>query len=271
MVVRSRAAARPAAKRRPPARFSLQQVAPSRRSIAVGAVIAFVGAAAYAAALTTSVFAVRTLKIVGGDARVHAELQRALEPELGRSLLRVHAGAVSAISTRIPDVVSVQVDRAFPHTLVVRVTPEQADLVLHQGKTAWLVSTRARVLRRLANPAASPLPRTWVPSSTKVAAGETLKPADGGLAAAALAPLAGKPLPASVRVVRASGKELTLVTAQHFEIRLGAIADLRLKLAVARRILALVGSGAGPSGYLDVSVPQRPVYHAGNARVSGGA
>jgi len=272
MVVRSRAAARPAAaRRRPPARFSLQQLAPSRRSLAVGIGIAFAGTAAYAAAVTTSVFAVRTIKVIGGDARVQAEVQHVLAPDLGRSLLRVHAGAVSAAATQIPDVVSVRVDRAFPHTLVVRVTPEQPDLVVRQGNDAWLVSTRARGLRRLAQPGQSGLPRTWVPRSTKLVAGGILAPADGGLAAAVLAPLVAAPLPGSVRFVRASDKELTLVTAAHFEIRLGSIGDLRLKLAVARRILALVGSSAGPRGYLDVSVPQRPVYRASNSQLSGGA
>ena len=40
------------------------------------------------------------------------------------------------------------------------------------------------------------------------------------------------------------------------EVRLGDASDLALKLAVARRILPAL---AGVGGYLDVSVPERPV------------
>ena len=43
------------------------------------------------------------------------------------------------------------------------------------------------------------------------------------------------------------------------EVRLGDVDDLRLKLAIARRILAMLGPTATTAGYLDVSVPERPV------------
>jgi hypothetical protein len=59
-----------------------------------------------------------------------------------------------------------------------------------------------------------------------------------------------------VRSVRATPEELTFALAGGLELRLGDESDLRLKLAVAREILPLVG--AGPC-YLDVSVPERPV------------
>jgi hypothetical protein len=269
MAARSKAPARTAAPRPASGSWSLLELIPSRRSLLVGTGILLAAAAAYAAALETSIFAVQTVKVVGGNARIHSELQDALAPELGRSLLRIHAGGVSELATRIPDVVAVRVDRAFPHTLVVSVSPEKADLVLRQGKDAWLVSTRARVLRKLAQPGLSSLPRAYVPASAKVAAGVTLAAVDGGLAASSVAPLVDHRLPVDVRFVRASASELTLVTPRHFEIRLGAIGDLRLKLAVARRILQLVGSAAGPNGYLDVSVPQRPVYKPSYPQVSG--
>jgi cell division protein FtsQ len=268
---RPKATARAAAVKPPREhRWSVLQLAPTRRSVLTGAGIALLAVAVYAAALETSVFAVRTIRVDGGTPHVQAELQRALAPELGRSLLHVHAAQVSELAMVLPDVVAVTVDRAFPHTLVVRVSPERPDLVLHQGSTAWLVSTRARVLRKLPDPQRSALPRVWLPKTTHVSAGLTLPALDGGLAATTVAPLVGNNLPVDVRLVRASATELTLVTAQHFEIRLGAIGDLRLKLAVARRILRLVGSDAGPNGYLDVSVPQRPVYRPSNSQVSSG-
>ena len=58
-----------------------------------------------------------------------------------------------------------------------------------------------------------------------------------------------------VRTVQTDDGGLTLVLRNGVELRFGEPADLRLKLAVARRALPFVGAGS----YLDVSVPQRPV------------
>jgi hypothetical protein len=52
------------------------------------------------------------------------------------------------------------------------------------------------------------------------------------------------------------------------EVRLGDTRDLRLKLTIARRILAGLGSTA-TGGYLDVSVPERPVVRTENPQGEG--
>jgi len=59
-----------------------------------------------------------------------------------------------------------------------------------------------------------------------------------------------------VKGVRTSGEELTLVLRHGTELRLGRDADVRMKLVIARKVLALVD---GSTSYIDVSVPQRPV------------
>jgi hypothetical protein len=117
----------------------------------------------------------------------------------------------------------------------------------------------------------SSLPRVWVPKGTAIEVGATLPAADGGIAAAALAPIARHTFPTSVRFVRSSGSELTFVLESGLEVRLGDLGDLRLKIAIARRILRAVGADASTSGYLDVSVPERPVVSARNSQVSTGA
>ena len=63
------------------------------------------------------------------------------------------------------------------------------------------------------------------------------------------------------------GKQLSLVLGGGFEVRLGDVGDLRLKLAIARRILHMTGAGNG-GGYVDVSVPERPVLSS-NSQVGG--
>ena len=96
-----------------------------------------------------------------------------------------------------------------------------------------------------------------MPPTTTVTVGELLGPAQGGRAAAALASVR-PPLFGRVRFVRVGEGELTLVLRDGLELRLGAIDDVRLKLAIARRILALIDPSTH-GGYVDVSVPERPV------------
>jgi len=241
---------------------------PSGRSLAIGFGLILLAGGAYAAALETSVFAVRKLVIVGGSPRVQAQVRAALAPELGRSLLRVSGGDLTRRAAVIPDVISLRFDRAYPHTLRVRVTAERAVLLLRRVNDTWVVSARGRVMRRIGNPRRSSLPRMWVPKGTAVTAGDTLGRLDGGLAAAALAPIPAGAFPGGVRFVRSGAAELTLVMRSGLEVRLGDIGDLRLKLAIARRILKLAGAGVSAGSYIDVSVPERPVLGATNTQLA---
>jgi cell division protein FtsQ len=247
----------------------LTRYLPSRKPLLVVLGFAALAAGAYAAALETSMFAVRTLDVVGGSPRVQEELRTALAPELGRSLLRVDSAEIARRVAPLADVIDVTYDRRFPHTLHVRVQAERPVLLLRRGKTdTWLVSARGRVMRQLRTAKLSSLPRVWVPTSTGVTVGETLAPKNGGLAAAALAPLAPGTFPTPVRFVREAGADLTLVLSSGLEVRLGGLGDLRLKLAIAHRILRVVKADSASTGYIDVSVPERPVIAGSNAQVS---
>lgn len=215
-------------------------------------------------------FAVRTLAISGGSPRVQAEVRKALGPELGQSLLAVSGGAVSQRARSIPDVVSVRFDRSFPHTLKVHVTPERAALLLRQGTTSWVVSARGRVMRKLANPKRSSLPRAWISKKVPITLGEALPRLDGALAAAAVVPVARGAYPGHVRTVTATASSLTLVMRKGTQIRVGDIGNIRLKLAIAERVLHLAAKHERTSDvYVDVSVPGRPVLGSLNSQVAG--
>ena len=227
---------------------------------------------AYAAALETSVFAVQKLDVVGGTPQVRREVRAALATELGRSLLQIGSAQIERRIAPLPDLVGVSFDRRFPHTLHVRIRAERPVLLLRRGKDdTWLVSARGRVMRALRTPRLSSLPRTWVSSSTQVTVGELLPAHEGGTAAVAVAAVGRATFATPVRFVRSGASELTLVLRSGLEIRLGDVSDLRLKLAIARRILHAAGATAAASGYLDVSVPERPVLKLLNAQVSTGA
>jgi cell division protein FtsQ len=246
-----------------PARGSfpdVRQLAPSTRSLVVGIVLALLAVVAYFGARNTSVFAVRTLDVRGGNAELRGQVRDALAGELGTSLLRVNSGVVASAVDPIPGVRSFTVDRAFPHTLRVTVKREVPVLVVRQvpGRAAYLVAASGRVLRTLPHSRLSHLPRLWVTKQVDVQVGAAL-PAQLAAAATALAPLRGAALPGGVSSVRVGKDELTLTLGGGLQVQLGGTGDLRLKLAIARRILAQTGAALGGAGYLDVSVPLRPV------------
>jgi cell division protein FtsQ len=238
--------------------LELRRLIPSGRSVLAGLALLALAGGAYAAALKTSVFAVRRVEIVGGSARTQAEVKTALTPELGRSLLRVNDGDVQRLLSSVTTVLSVRVDREFPHTIKIRIRPERPALLLRQGADGWVVSTNGRVLSQVKNVRLSSLPRTYVPHNVPITVGSTLTPEGGGLAAAAVAPLVGTHLFGNVRFVMTGDKELTLRLRSGVQVRLGDAGDLRLKFAITRRILAVLGPDA-TQGYVDVSVPERPV------------
>src|SRR5437764_649820 len=184
-----------------------------------------------------------------------AHVRAALRPLQGKSLLALHGSDVEDRLAAVPEVRRATYDRAFPNTLRVVVVPEQPVAVVRQGASSWLVSTDARVLSTLPLGARRRLPRIWLPRGVDVAVGETLASDEGGRAASALA-LAGRVgFRAHVRDVSVVDGGLVFGLRSGLDLRLGADEELPLKLAVAARVLSLVGGEA----YLDVSLPARPV------------
>lgn len=259
MAARRRSTARAAAL---PARAvapALGRFAPSRRSVLAGLGLFVAAAGLYLVARQTSLFAVTTFDVRGGTPAIRAEARAALAGDEGRSLLRVDRDQVARLLATVPDVASFRYDRHFPHTLRVTIRPERTALVLRRGPDAFLVSTTGRVLRRLPHPRASSLPRVWLPARTQLAVGQELSAADGGAAASAVTAARAVGFRSPVRSIVGGQDGLALVLPSSFEVRLGDPGDLRLKLTIAGRILAAETAAATGAGYLDVSVPERPV------------
>jgi cell division protein FtsQ len=237
----------------------LVRLAPSRRSLVIGFGILAFALGAYAVARETSLFAISRIEVSGAPPRVAAQVRAALAPLLGRSLVGLDGGAVVRDADALPTVVRVTYDRAFPHTLHLTVVPERPAAVLRRGPDSWLVSARGRVMESLPSVAGSRLPRVWVGGRTSVRVGAELSPAGTAAAARALG-LAGA---FRARVATASYADGTLVfrLRSGLELLLGDRANVKLKVAVAARALALLPTG---STFLDVSVPGRPVSGTGS-------
>jgi cell division protein FtsQ len=269
----------PPARRRPstraaalPARRGVPEVGrllPTGRSVLVGLALLALGLGGYGAARETSLFAVQSLDVRGGTPQLRTQVRAALQDEVGRSLLTVGGGAVGARVAALPGVRSFTYDRAFPHTLRVVIRRETPVLVVRRvpGKDAFLVGASGRVIRKLANSRLSHLPRLWVTSDVTLAPGGTL-PAKLAAAAHAVSAGRGAGLPGGVRTVQVGADSLTLLLGGGLQVRLGDDGDLRLKLAIARRILAQTGAAGAGAAYVDVSVPERPVLSR-NSQVGG--
>ncbi len=240
-------------------RLPPHRLLPSPRSVAVGMVLAILAVGGYVVARETSVFAVQTIDVRGGTPAVRAEVRAALSDENGISLLRVGGADLTRRLAALPDVASFTYDRSFPHTLRIVVRRERPVLVVRQvpGNDAFLVASSGRVLRALPHAELSPLPRLWITHSIPVSVGAKL-PASVVGAANAAAAADDLRLPGGVRTIVASPSQLTVNLGTGLQVRLGDAGDVRLKLAIARRIIRVVG-GAQATGYVDVSVPERPV------------
>ena len=73
--------------------------------------------------------------------------------------------------------------------------------------------------------------------------------------------------PAHISTAFLARGELVFRLRSGLELRLGDPTDVRLKLAIARRALAALPTGAT---YVDVSVPERPVAGVDNPQLSSG-
>lgn len=243
-------------------RLWLARLAPTPRSLALGLGILAFALGGYFLARETSLFSIDRIEVRGGSAPVTRQVRQALASFAGRPLVGLDGSAVLDKIDALPTVVRASYDRDFPHTLRITVVPERPAAVLRRGPESWLVSGRGRVMERLPSSALPKLPRIWVSTHSPVRTGGEVVGA-GAAAAAHAAGLAGAFAP---RVASASdvGGSLVFHLRSGLQVLLGDSGDVKLKLAVARRVLTLLPAG---TTFIDVSIPGRPVSGTGSPEI----
>jgi cell division protein FtsQ len=236
----------------------LADVAPTRKSLAIGFAALAVALGGYLIARQSPLFAIDRIKVSGGSPQVARQVHSALASLVGRPLVGLDGSAVLEQVDALPTVVSASYDRAFPHTLRITVVPERPAAVLRQGSDSWLVSMRGRVMERLPAMALPRLPRIWISTRTSVRTGAELTAAGAATAAHAVG-LAGT-FAARIGSAAYANGALVFHLRSGVEVLLGDGEDIRLKAAVADQVLALLPSG---STFVDVSNPGRPVSGTG--------
>jgi cell division protein FtsQ len=247
-------------------RAPILRVLPSGRSILIGFAIVAGAAGLYLLARNTPMFALNTVEVAGAPPAVAAHVRTALAPVEGESLLALDTAEIARRLALLPEVSGFSYDRDFPHTLRVTVRAEHPVAVARRGVKSWLVAASSRVISPLPAHARPGLPRIWLAHSGEPEVGAPITDrfalrAVRMLALARLGHFKGR-----VRMVRVREHDLTLLLASGLELRLGELRAVRLKLAIATRILPGI-LASGSYAYLDVSVPERPVAGA-NSKVS---
>jgi cell division protein FtsQ len=236
-------------------RLDLARFVPSGRSLVLTVAIVVAAGLAYWGAVATPVFALERVEVRGAPPVVQRQVEAAAEDLVGRSLVRVDTAELEGTIRALPAIAEVSIDRAFPHSLVVRVAVERAVAVARRGALSYLVTGSGKVVREVETGAYGNLPRLWIPRGVTVRVGGKLPPSyDPATRALQVAREVG--LRRGVKGVKSPGGELTFVLRKGPEIRLGAATDFALKLTVAREVLRRVGA---TRSYIDVSVPERPV------------
>jgi cell division protein FtsQ len=233
---------------------------PSGRALVIGLAALSIAAGLYGLARETGMFAINRVDVLGAPPQVAAQARNALRSFVGVNLLSLNGAAVVQRLEALPTVRGATYDRDFPHTLRVRIVPEQPVAMLRRAASSWLVSGRGRVIGPTGRALFRSLPRIWLPASAEVEVGNILADVDGGAAARALTSFASSRFPRRVVWARVDAGSLRLGLRSGLELRFGPATDLPLKLAIVQSILptlALPANG-GPT-YLDVSVPDHPV------------
>lgn len=213
-----------------------------------------VGIVGYRLAAASGGFDVRAVAVAGNRADV-AEVRRVVQREAaGRSLLELSPQSIALAVAALPGVREAQVDRAFPHTLAVRVVAERPVAVVRVGRGRLVVAASGRVIGRA--------PVAGLPV---VGAAPSDLPGPGGVIASravldelAVASAMRRSPRAAAVAYTADG--LVARTAAGAEIRFGDGSDIAAKLRVARSVLRRAD---GPVRYVDVSVPAAPALRLG--------
>jgi cell division protein FtsQ len=229
--------------------------------LAMVAVIVAVGG--YKLLAMSSAFAVTSVDVKGARPALAREIHTAVQSVAGgKNLLQVDRDAVARRLLEMPYVRSVTVDRAFPHTLAVRVVVERPAVLAMAGKRGYLISKDGRVLQATtATPRA--LPQVKLPAVTGLSVGRAN--GDEGIRAA-LAVLAATPPGFRSGVGRItqlipSAGTITAVVGDHIRLKLGDTGQLALKLEVVQRVMRRIqGAQRSELAYIDVSAPSRPAY-----------
>jgi cell division protein FtsQ len=239
-------------------RFSRRRkaVARSRRKAAFVRLSVIVAiAVAVWAAFFSPLLAVRAVKVVGARHVSSAEVARVAHLDESDNLLLLSPSEIARRVQMLPWVKSVDVDRALPGTVRVKIVERKPALALSLGAARWIIDAQGRVLR------------SGAPSSLPTLAGAEVSGVEPG-AELATPEIDGalktfRSMPRSLRarlgaIFVPSPERITLSLSDGTQIRYGSAHQLKAKHKVLKALLARLSARGVTAAYIDVRVPANP-------------
>jgi len=230
------------------------------RNVAVAAGIVAVGVGGYLGLRASSAFSVDEVQVEGGSAATQEAVAAEVRQAVGeRSLLDLDADAIVAQLRALPAIQDATVDRAFPHRLDVRITPEVPVGRLPAGSRDAIVASSGRVVALVPRGRSAGLPLLAAAPAEVPAPGRRVTAPfvlDQIAVAAAARGLPG----ARIESLRWTDNGLVARAGGEWELRLGDADDAARKLVTGRAVLKTLSADARAElRYIDVSAPVVPV------------
>ncbi|MFM7068961.1 MAG: cell division protein FtsQ/DivIB, partial [Actinomycetes bacterium] len=207
---------------------------------------------------TTPVLAVRRFEVSGTIPGVSKDqLLRAAGVADGDPMVRIDVRRVRTALRALPQVASATVERSWPDTLRIAVTPEQPLVGLVGPNGAFIVSTSGRVVERLTDPRSLPglLPRLSLSALPRVQVGGTLGASFDGVLELYVS-MSDRMRRQLFSGAMSAGAVLTFTSPDGGTILFGPAEDVPAKLLAAETVLTRVVRSC--LNELDVHDPLRP-------------
>lgn len=194
----------------------------------------------------SSVFAVRTVAVVGLDGPERSAVARLAQPVKGTPLVRVDTSALVAAVKQRPGVAEASVERSWPATVTIRAVPRTPALVLKNPKGQLEVVDASGVSFAVVARQPAGVPLVSATSESGVSP-DALR--------AALTVITALPddLARTVRDITVSSADLVTFTTGRTTVRWGGAADPETKVRIVQALMR------GKPSMIDVSAPDTPV------------
>lgn len=226
------------------------------RGVGAGLMVLAVGGAVvfgYGALEASRAFPVERVTVEGGGRGLGETVRERARTVVGEAgLLEVDATGLERAVEQLPQVRGARVDRAFPNTLVVRITPERPVARVVVDGRDLLLGASGRVIGP-AGGDADALPRISAAPSDIPGVGGTVT-ARGILDQLRLATAPIRPL--GITGIGYDESGLAAATRRGHRLRFGTVTELDVKIAAA---MAVTRTTRDPLRYVDVAVPSAPV------------
>lgn len=239
-------------------RFSRRRkaIARSRRKTAFVRLSVFVAlAVAVWAVFFSPLLAVRQVKVVGARHVSSADVARVAHIDESDNLLLLSPTEIARRVQTLPWVKSVDVDRALPDTVRVKIVERKPALALSLGAARWTIDARGRVLKSGARPALPTLAGAEV-SGVEPGAQLTTPEISGALKTFRSMPRSLQARLGAIFVP--SSERITLSLDDGTQIRYGSAHQLKAKHEVVKALLARLATQGATAAYIDVRVPANP-------------